>query len=44
MSGFGAVLGIERALVDGEHRLFEPRPAPDMALMRAPVVAADAQR
>jgi hypothetical protein len=44
MSYLGAILGLKRPLVDGEHRLFEPRPAPLDTLMRASMVAARAKR
>jgi hypothetical protein len=34
----GAVRGLEGPLVDGEHRLLEPGPAPFGPLMRTPVI------
>ena len=44
MSRLGAVLGRERPLVDGKHRLFKPRPTPFGALLSAPVISSGAQR
>jgi hypothetical protein len=42
--GLGAVIGRERPLADGEHRLLEPRPPPVGVLMRAAVITPGAQR
>ena len=42
--GLGAVLGRERPLVDGEHRLLEPGPTAFGALLSAPMISAGAQR
>jgi hypothetical protein len=44
VAGLGAVLGLEGSLVDGEHRLLKPRPAPFGALMRASVITFGAKR
>ena len=44
MPGFGAILGSEWAVVDGQHRLLEPRPAALEALVSAAVVPTGAQR
>ena len=44
MARLGAVLGREGPLVDREHRMLKPRPAPFGALMSAPVIPSGAQR
>jgi len=44
MPSLGAILRRERTLVDGEHRLLKPRPAPLDPLMRPSVVTPGAQR
>lgn len=40
LPGLGALLGRKRPVVDGEHRLLEPRPAPVGVLVGAAVVTA----
>jgi len=42
MPRFGTVCGIERAVVDGEHRLLEPRSPSVAALLGASLVPAGA--
>lgn len=44
MPRLGTILGRERPPVDGEHRLFKPRPTPLDPLMRTPVITAGAKR
>ena len=44
MPSLGTILGRERPLVDREHRLLKPRPAPLDPLMGTPVIAAGAKR
>lgn len=44
MPGLRAILGVKRPVVDGEHRLLEPRPATVPVLVGAAVVTAGAQR
>jgi hypothetical protein len=42
--GRGSVTGIERALMDGQHRLGEPRPAPLDPLVGSPMITPGPQR
>jgi hypothetical protein len=44
MPGLAAILWLERALVDGQHRLLEAWPAPIDMLVRAAVIPAGAKR
>ena len=44
MAWFGSVLGWERMVMDGEHRLLEPGPASFDTLLGAAVVSAEAGR
>ncbi|ETZ68517.1 hypothetical protein L840_1590 [Mycobacterium sp. MAC_011194_8550] len=44
MAGFRPVDSREGPVVDGEHRLLEPRPPATLAVMRSAVISTGAQR